>query len=52
MLFYLTFQVNSLMQMNSEEEQEEEKEKEDSKAFFILNEIILVLKDVRTSFTM
>ncbi|KAI3415184.1 NUC173 domain-containing protein [Psidium guajava] len=32
------------LKMNSEEEQEE---KEDSKAFFILNEIILVLKDAK-----
>ncbi|KAL3715793.1 hypothetical protein ACJRO7_007528 [Eucalyptus globulus] len=33
--------------INSVEEQEGEEEKEDSKAFFILNEIILVLKDAK-----
>ncbi|KAK3405542.1 hypothetical protein EUGRSUZ_K01775 [Eucalyptus grandis] len=37
--------INSVEEQ--QEEEEEEEEKEDSKAFFILNEIILVLKDAK-----
>ncbi|XP_039160806.1 RRP12-like protein isoform X2 [Eucalyptus grandis] len=42
--------LSKILEINSVEEQqeeEEEEEKEDSKAFFILNEIILVLKDAK-----
>ncbi|XP_039161129.1 uncharacterized protein LOC104427478 [Eucalyptus grandis] len=35
------------LKINSVEEKEGEEEKEDSKTFFILNEIILVLKDAK-----